>query len=146
MSGRVKIEGLRELEQALMALGKVAAKNVARRTLMKAAQPIADDAAQRAPEETGSLIKSVAASTRNPKRNKKESPVEVHVGPGRSPRAHLQEFGSRRHGPQPFLRPAWEGGKDDALASIAGDLADEIDKAAKRQSRKAARLARKAAG
>lgn len=146
MSGRVKVEGLKELEQALMALGRVAARNVARRTLMKAAQPIADDAAQRAPEETGSLVKSVAASTRNPRRHKKESPVEVHVGPGRSPRAHLQEFGSRHHGPQPFLRPAWQAGKDDALASIAADLSDEIAKATKRQANKAARLARKAAG
>lgn len=146
MSGRVKIEGLKELERSLMALGKVTAKNVARRVLMKAGKPIAEDAAQNAPDDTGKLIRSVAATTRNPKRNKKASPIEVHVGPGRAPKAHLQEFGSRRHGPQPYLRPAWDSGKGPALDSIKGDLADEIAAGAKRQARKAARLARKAAG
>lgn len=146
MSKRFKIEGLRELDKALIGLGKVAAKNVARRVLRKAGKPIAEDAAQRAPDDTGKLIRSVAATTRNPKGNKKESPIEVHVGPGRAPKAHLQEFGSRRHGPQPYLRPAWDLGKARALDSIKGDLADEIAAAAKRQARKTARLARKAAG
>lgn len=146
MSKRFKIEGLRELDQAMVSLGKVAAKNVARRTLKKAAEPIRNAAAQGAPEETGDLIKSVSVSTRNPRKNRKVSPIEVHVGPGRMPRAHLQEFGSRHHAAQPFMRPAWDGNKAKALGIIRDELATEIKAAAGRQSRKAAKLARKTAG
>ena len=64
------------------------------------------------------------------------------MGPGRHPQAHLQEFGARHHGPQAFMRPAWDGGKDDLLTGIGDDLWSEIDKAAKRAARKAARQAR----
>ncbi len=142
MSRRVKIEGLRELDQALIALGKVTAKNAARRTLRKAAEPIRAAAVQAAPVDTGDLIKSVAVSTRNPKRNKKQSPIEVHVGPGRHPQAITQEFGTRDHSPQPYMRPAWAAEKGTALRLIKQTLTAEIMGAAKRQARKAARGAR----
>lgn len=66
--------------------------------------------------------------------------AEVYVGPGKGG-AHgvLQEFGTAHHDAQPFMRPAWDGHKDEALDIIATDLGGEIMKAAQRLAKKAAR-------
>ncbi|RVI41050.1 HK97 gp10 family phage protein, partial [Sinorhizobium medicae] len=52
-------------------------------------------------------------------------------------------FGTSRHGPQPFARPAWDAGKNQVLDTIKDELAVQITKAAQRLARKAARLAAK---
>jgi HK97 gp10 family phage protein len=65
--------------------------------------------------------------------------VEVFAGAGVIPHAHLQEFGTVNHGPQPFARPAWDSNKGRALETIRNDLGDEIAKAAKRLAKKAAK-------
>ena len=59
------------------------------------------------------------------------------------PQGIWQEFGTVNQPPQPFMRPAWDGGKDALLDGIADDLWAEISKAAARQAKKAARLAAK---
>lgn len=69
----------------------------------------------------------------------------VFVGPTRdqSRVGILQEFGTRNHGPQAFMRPGWNAEKDAALAAIVGMLGNEIDKTAKRVAARAARKAAK---
>ena len=62
---------------------------------------------------------------------------------GAPPQGVWQEFGTVNHSPQPFMRPAWDGGKDKLLDGIADDFWTEIEKAAARQAKKAARLAAK---
>lgn len=146
----IRVEGLRELERALAELPRKTGKNVLKRTLMKAGEPIEKDAAQRAPELVGTLKRSVTTSQKLTRRQKKahtkESAVEVFVGAGGLPQAHLQEFGAAHHAPQPFLRPAFDSNKMRALETIKTDLAAEIEKARARLARKAARLAAKMKG
>ena len=137
----VKIEGLREVDAALGQLGKATGRNVMRRVAIKRLQPIADEMKANAPVDQSDLRDSIIVTTKNPKRNRKRSEVEAHAGPGRHPQAHLQEFGTAHHAPQPFARPAWDGGKDALLEGIADDFWTEISKAAARQAKKAARLA-----
>ena len=137
----VKIEGLREVDAALGQLGKATGRNVMRRVAIKRLQPIADEMKANAPVDQSDLRDSIIVTTKNPKRNRKRSEVEAHAGPGRHPQAHLQEFGTAHHAPQPFARPAWDGGKDALLEGIADDFWAEIEKAAARQAKKAARLA-----
>lgn len=137
----VKIEGLREIDAALGQLGKATGRNVMRRVAIKRLQPIADEMRANAPVDQSDLRDSIIVTTKNPKRNRKRSEVEAHAGPGRHPQAHLQEFGTAHHAPQPFARPAWDGGKDALLEGIADDFWTEIEKAAARQAKKAARLA-----
>lgn len=137
----VKIEGLREVDAALGQLGKATGRNVMRRVAIKRLQPIADEMKANAPVDQSDLRDSIIVTTKNPKRNRKRSEVEAHAGPGRHPQAHLQEFGTAHHAPQPFARPAWDGGKDALLEGIADDFWTEIGKAAARQAKKAARLA-----
>lgn len=148
MANRVRIDGLRELEAALANLPKATGKNVLRRVLKKAAEPIAADAEANAPRGTGHLVRDVAVASRLTKRQaglaRKEgkSDVEVHIGV-RDPAGVQNEYGNINHGPQPFMRPAWDANKDAALRSISDDLGTEIEKAAARLARKAARLAAK---
>lgn len=148
----VHVEGLRELDAALGELPKATGKNVLRRVLRKAAQPIADQAQAKAPIQTGALQISIGVGTKLTRRQSRlhrkmfrddKASVEMFVGAGGLAQATQQEFGNENHGPQPFMRPAWDGNKDRALEIIKSDLGEEIMKAAKRLAKKQARLAAK---
>lgn len=144
MAVTVKVEGLKEMEQALKELPKANAKAVLRRTMKIAGEPVAKTARALAPVEEGYLRESIDVSTRLSRRqaalNKKQSPVEMYIGPGPDPAAHLQEFGS---GPgdkvQAFMRPAWDAHKMEVLETIANLTWIEIEKTAARLAKKAAK-------
>ncbi|WP_037437156.1 HK97-gp10 family putative phage morphogenesis protein [Sinorhizobium fredii] len=140
----VKVEGLQDLERALKELPQANAKAVLRRTLKEAGEPIAKTARSLAPKHDMYLSESVDVSTKLSRRqrglHKKASPVEMFIGPGPDPAAHLQEFGSGPgHHAQPFMRPAWDQNKEKALDTIANLTWVEIEKAAKRLAKKAAK-------
>ena len=146
---RVKIEGLREVQEALKKLPKKAtAKNVMRRVLKKRAQPFADTARDLVPVDKGALKDSIGVSTvlaKSQRRGfKKEGrdDVVVFVGAGPHPQASLQEFGTKDFRAQPYMRPAWDKHKNQTLDGIVGDMWDEIEKAAARAARKAAKAVR----
>ena len=155
MATRVRVEGLRELERALAELPKATARNVLRRTITESAQPLIASAKKLAPDRPGKppndLANSITISSRLNKQQRKESRgdpksfVEMYVGPDVSvphPHGHWQEFGTVRHGPQPFMRPAWDGNKNVVLEKIKDELGTQITKAAQRLARKAARQAK----
>lgn len=143
----VRIEGLAETQAALRQLPDATAKTVMRRILTTRAKPIAAAAEARAPVRRGKLKKSVRVGARLSRRQRAQhrkadpSDVEVFVGPGPLPHAHLQEFGSRRHGAQQYLTPAWEQNVNALLANIREDLWSEIARAADRLAAKARRAA-----
>lgn len=145
----VKIEGLRELEQALGELPKATAKNVLRRTLTEAAKPLVSAAQQMAPDRGGKppndLANSITISSRLNKNQKRATRgnekdfVEMYVGPDVSvpmPHGIFQEYGTVHHGPQPFMRPAWDGNKMAVLETIKDELGAQIMKSAARLARK----------
>ncbi len=154
---RVAVEGLREIDAAIGELGKSTGRNVLRRVAVARLEVMAEEARRLAPDDpnTGGndLRSSIAVSTRLGKRQgrlnrKSKSEVEAHMGPAGPggnvpPQGIQQEFGNRNHGPQPFVRPAFDAGKDALLEGIGADLWAEIEKAAARQAKKAARLAAK---
>lgn len=170
MTTTFKIEGLKELEAALSELGDVSVRKAsARRALVKAAKPFAEEIQSLAPQRSGHLKRSVrigasgnvggaefarvlrsggsredaVAAMREVRRSK--SGVEIAVGPGRNPQALFQEFGTEHHAPQPFVRPAWESNQDGMVEAIKAELWADIQKTAKRHENKAARLAKRAA-
>lgn len=144
---RFKLEGLKELEQALGQLPRATQRNVLRRVLEDAGEPIAQAARARAPRDVGNLIESIDVSPRLTRRQKarhqKVAGVEMHVGAGANPQAITQEFGTFSNAPQPFMRPAYDAEKVGSMNIIYHSLWGEIEKAAQRAARKAARLARK---
>lgn len=143
---RVKLEGFSDLDRGLGELGKATGRAVMRRAGIEALQPMAEDAARRAPKLFGNMSDSIAVSTRRPRRHRKQAEVEVYMGPSQDPAGVQQEFGNKNHPPQPFMRPAWDAGKVKVLDSLKGALGSQIAKSAKRQARRQARLIAKTGG
>lgn len=143
-----KVEGFRELERALRELPKATAGNVLDRTLQKMIKPISEPAKAAAPQFQGKLEASLVVGKKLSKRQAKfarregKAYRELHFGTNDSAGTQ-QEFGNVNHGPQPFMRPAWESGKERALDIGKNEMGNEIGDAAARLSRKAARLAAK---
>jgi HK97 gp10 family phage protein len=142
---KVRIEGLSQLKAALRALPDATAKNVVRRVLRKRGEPVAERARQLVPVDKGELKASIAVSTkltrRQRARHQKFGPddIEVFIGAGPHPQAHMQEFGTVKDPRQPYLRPAWDAERMGVLEGIKEDLWAEIEKAAARRVRRAAR-------
>lgn len=113
MRMKVSVSGLRELDTALGQLSKATARNTLRRVLMRAGEPIAEEARRLAPKDTGELADSIAVSPklinpagagafaavmraggskgeavqamRDARREAGSSFAEVYVGPGKAP-------------------------------------------------------------
>lgn len=165
---KVSIKGGVEVEAALRELGnKVTARNVGKRGLLKAAEPIRDMARLLAPDDpaTGSnkfLRESIKAA---PGRRNRGDRIWALVGidadvdpaknvarksgggsyrdPGVAGVSVIQEFGSPANNvpAHPYLRPAWEANKAAAPQRIADEVKVEVEKAAARAARKKARQA-----
>ncbi|WP_374390201.1 HK97-gp10 family putative phage morphogenesis protein [Brevundimonas sp.] len=143
---RVKVEGLRELDRALGDLKLSTARNVGRRTLKQALEPMAEAARQNvAKDRSGELRASIGVTSGRPKGRgyRRQDRIEAHMGPGQLPQAIQEEFGNRRQSPRPFMRPAWDAGKGLLLENVKTILSEEIAKAVQRAARKAARQAAK---
>lgn len=141
------IEGLSDLDKALSELPKATARNVLLRTLKEQGQPIADAGEANAPRLSGKLADSYTVGTKLSRSQrsklKKESHVEVYIGPTPHPKSIQTEFGNAHQAAHPHLRPAWDGNVMRVLDGIKNSLADEIEKARARLARKAAREAAK---
>jgi HK97 gp10 family phage protein len=144
-----KIEGLAELDEALTELPKATARNVLMRVLKAEGAPIRDAGEQLAPRDKGGLKQSYTMTTKLSRRqkslNRKESDVELYIGPGPAAKGVQTEFGNAHQAPHPHLRPAWDGNVMKVLAGIKDSLANEIEKARQRIARKSARIAAKIA-
>lgn len=148
MRPTIKIDGLKALDAALAELPKATAKNVLRRVGRKALAPMVEAARNSAPVKSGALRKSMKVTSRLSKRQASlhrkmfksdKASVELFAGASNLPHAHLLEFGTSKMAPRPFMRPAWDAGNAALLQRIKTDLGIEIEKAAKRLARKAAR-------
>ncbi|PJE26814.1 Bacteriophage HK97-gp10, putative tail-component [Pseudooceanicola antarcticus] len=146
----LKTHGWDELERALNELPKhTTRKSLVRRILKRAAQIFADRANALAPRgASGALEESYGAGARLTKRQaaqaRREGRADVFMYAGTSDPAGLQqEFGNANHAAQPHARPAWDETKQEIFDQIRDDMRVEVEKAAARARRKAARLARK---
>lgn len=148
---QVKLQGFAELDRELEKLSKAAGKGVLRRSLKKSAEPLAEKMRGMAPRgDTASdeLAESIAVSTKLSKRQKglhkkmfrdDKAAVEIFVGPGPDPAAWNQEFGNINHGPQPFVRPAWDQDRQALLDRLGDHLWAELEKSLARAARKTAK-------
>lgn len=166
---KITTSGFREMDQALGEFSKATARNILLRAATAALKPVEEAAKANVPVRVGDLRDSITTTTRlankqanlrysaamfarqgrasavqalrNERRASKGSSVEVYVGAGQLPHAHLIEFGTSRQSPQPYLRPAWDANRVRALELLKTELAREIDKAAARARRKALKAA-----
>ena len=172
MRTTLKLEGLREFDDAIAELTKGTARNVLRRAALDAAAPMVERMQQLAPKKTGKLQAGIAATVlgggspgkaafagakssgasdgeaRAAAKAAGSGPLSVVVSVGSTGAygksiAHLDEFGTSHSAPRPFIRPGFDQTKDEVIGRIKGSLKAEIDKAASRAARKAARFAAK---
>jgi HK97 gp10 family phage protein len=163
------VTGFKELDAALKTMTRAAGKGALRRAGIKALETVAESARSKAPSDptTGGydLKASIAVSTKlsrsQRRRHRKtvkndKSSVEVFVGAGPLPQALHTEFGTSpfisggkfagAQNPgiraQPWMRPAWDGGKAQVVEDLKTELWIEVEKAARRAARKKARAAK----
>jgi HK97 gp10 family phage protein len=148
----VHVDGLDGILDALEEIPKIATeKNVVRRALMDAAEPIRATWAALAPYDAtdqGLHLRDsvIVAEKTSSKQGDSAAPpggVTVYVGPdSRLPRHHgiFMEFGTFKDPAQPSGRPAFDSKKYVSLNLIGFFMWVQIDATAQRLSRRAARL------
>lgn len=167
-----RVEGLAELDAALVVLaedlGPAKARTPLRQALTDVAKPMRDAARSRVrvyagpgesarakfyrslggkkkrvikPGELRASIRVGSTLNRSQRgRTAKESGVEVYMGPSGLVQGITEEFGTYRQAPHPFMRPAWEAGKAEALASFKEKLTLYLVKAVARATKGKATL------
>lgn len=163
---KVSIKGGREVEAALRALGnQVNARNAGRRGLKQAAEPIRALAASLAPDDpktgVGKFLKQSIKVGSLKSRDKDQLFVAIGIDasvdpakyvprkngggtyrdPGVAGVGPIQEFGAPANNmpAHPFMRPAFEVNKTATPQRIADGVRVEVEKAAQRAARKAAK-------
>lgn len=143
----VKTKGFKELDKILAEkLPQATARNVLRRVAKGALEPMADTAARMAPEDEGRLAFSIDVSEGRTRRAKTNflriRGVQMAMGPasglGTLQYSSFVEFGTIDTPAQPFMRPAWETGKMNALEYVQDNLWREVEKAVGRVAKKRA--------
>jgi HK97 gp10 family phage protein len=165
---KIKVQGLKELDAALGQLRtKAMAKGVVKRALFGAAEPMhqmAQDAApgrddpnekiyygrganrrERRPGTTKALVQIGDRLTRRQASQARKAGkhfVEIYVGT-RDAKAHLEEIGSVNQAATPFMRTAFSNQAEPTINRFVDTLSRELEKAAAREAKRTARLARK---
>lgn len=145
---KVKVAGFKGAEQALHELPMATGKSVLRRVAKGALEPMANDAARRAPERTGRLAFSISIGEKRTRRAatgfSSRSGIQMAMGPaggfGALAYASFDEFGTVDTPAFGFMRGAWDSGAQPALDYVEQNLWTEINKAAQRIANKRARV------
>lgn len=120
MAASAKLKGDDELVAKLQKLAGKATKAQARAALMAGALPIQTAAVQKAPVLTGTLRRSIHTETAET-----SDGAVARVGTNVEYAPH-QEFGTSRMAGQPYLRPAYDERKDEALREIGRALTEMV--------------------
>ena len=139
----VKVEGLRELSAAMRDLAQNVQNNIARSATNSAAQVVKKAAISKAPNLTGNLKKNIIVRRLPKAESALTSEHIVTVRRGRltvkqkaagitgAMYAGFVEFGTVKMPARPYLRPAFDQTKTQAVDAMAAQLKKRIAKAAK---------------
>ena len=121
---RVALEGAAELDRALSKLADRAQGELLEEAAQAGAEVIREEAARLAPRDTGLLAQEVADQ---PKRLQ-IGRAQIDVGPSKKAwYGRLLEHGTSKMAAQPFLRPAFEAKKDEAVEAMKRVLRRLLD-------------------
>ena len=160
VTNRYEVEGLKELEKALLELGTEMGYATLRTAGRKAMQPVLDAAIAGANEDTGELKKSLAITAskgRGARGKGGDTAVNINVGASRrsmtvknedgsktkiklrnmNATVGAQEYGTSDQQAEPFLRPALANNANRVLSLFRSELSIAIEKAAKKLARQA---------
>lgn len=122
-----KFEGLEDLKRDLKRLGFADQQVALTRAARAGAEIIRKKIADRAPRDTGKLSESIIMSGAGQKNDLNS--VTILIGPSTMAfYGFFQEYGTAFQSAQPFLEPAFEEGRNEAMAKIAEELSKQIEK------------------
>ncbi len=145
----MKLSGFKELASALRELGPRVARNTLRRAVSAGAARVRDTAKVYAPVDTGEMRRDIMIKRERDTKGEMSAKYSVFVRSGKKSRLsgkgrnvdkdswywRLVEFGTSKMAAQPFMRPAFESEKEDAVKDIGKALDEGIQKAAKELSK-----------
>jgi HK97 gp10 family phage protein len=120
--------------QVIQNLGRIRTaveRSILRKAIAKGLKPIVRIAKQNAPVKSGLLRKSIKSAVTKMVSGKVYVDPKVVGKNGDKPAkyAHIVEFGGPKHmNPTPFMRPAMDMGKEQALELIAATFREELEK------------------
>ena len=128
----VQIKGLDDLKRSLKQFPINVQKNILVASIRAEASHIAKVAKSKVPKKSGNLKRAIKVKKR---RTKNKSYIKFSIGLtiGNSAKhdgfyGHIVEFGSSKMSAQPFMRPAYEQSKDNAISSVTTKMKQRIDK------------------
>lgn len=148
---QIRITGAREMEAVLRQLPATIAKQVLTKALREAAEPVLEEARALAPvgQEAKGRVRlrttkrgkvsianygklKLSLRVANVPANRTPHSATVVVTVGKAFWGLFVEFGTRFMSARPFLRPAFESKKIEALNRLGKSLGEQIEKAAQR--------------
>lgn len=140
----VKLTGFKELSQALKELGPRVARNSLRRAVSSGAAVVRNEARRRARKDTGEMAKDVQIKRERDTKGAMSATYSVFVRSGKKSRLsgksrdvqkdsfywRFLEFGTSKMPAHPFMRPAFEAKRMQALEAIQAKLDEGVQKAA----------------
>lgn len=141
-----RVEGLKEIEAALLDLEFSVAQTLTRKGLKAAIEPVHQDVLADIPVHDGALKQSVRMQTSSAAPLKKTSTAymeaSVSMGGKKAPHAINVEYGTRFQKEQPVLRRAHARNVHKSLNLFKTTMTDGIEKVRAKHARKAARAAK----
>lgn len=144
MANQMNVEGFRELAESLKKLGPRLAKNGLRAATSAGAVLIRNEARNLAPVDTGEMKKDIQIKREREVRGGEliTASYSVFTRGGKKSRLSgrardidkdsfywkFQEFGTAKMAAQPFMRPAFEAKKEEAVTAIGEKLDERIQK------------------
>ena len=139
----VRLVGDIALRSDLMALRNGPMRSILRKALLAGARVVRDEARKLVPVRYGYLRRSIVAnvSRKSMVARVMVDPKAEYIGPdGKmnvpSAYAHLVEFGTRKSKGHPFMRPALDTARGDAMLAIASSARASFESAVTRRKRR----------
>jgi HK97 gp10 family phage protein len=123
------------MAQLLMKLGPQVARRVGAQALRAGARPVVDRAKQLVSVDTGALRESIGAELVTRGVDPDRRVIAIGIERPVSRRMHFIEFGTAHSAAKPFMRPALDEQKENALDEMGRVLAVGIDREAAKRAR-----------
>ena len=141
----LRLQGFREMAEKMRQMGPKLARKHLRRGPAAAAAMIRDVARMLAPHDTGEMKKDILVKRARDRRGEMSATYELFVRSGKKSRMsgrsrnvdkdsfywRFQEFGTSKQAAQPFMRPAFDAEKEEAVRIIGEVLENGIQEVAR---------------
>jgi HK97 gp10 family phage protein len=138
----MKLTGFKELAAAMRELPERVARNGLRAAVGAGATVVKKEAIAKAPQDTGELKRDIKVKRERDTKGEMSATYSVFVLTGKKSRLsgrkrnvakdsfywRFLEFGTSKMPPHPFLRPAFEAKKEEAVKAIGEKLDERIQK------------------